>query len=181
MVQDTGEPAPPGQMGDLQIRGPGLFAGYLARPDFTAEAFTEDGWFQTGDLAIMEEDGYVSLVGRSKDIVIRGGENMPVHRLENLLYEHPAIADVAVVGIPDERLGERACAVVVLEPDQHLALEDVTEYLLGEGLSKHFLPERLELMEELPKTQSGKIRKFEIRNRLAPSTEQRPDEHARAR
>jgi cyclohexanecarboxylate-CoA ligase len=180
VVEDTGEPASPGQMGDLQIRGPGLFAGYLARPDFTAEAIV-NGWFQTGDLAIVHEDGYVSLVGRSKDIVIRGGENIPVHRLENLLYEHPAIADVAVVGVPDERLGERACAVVVLEPDQHLALEDVTEYLLGEGLSKHFLPERLELMEELPKTQSGKIRKFEIRNWLAPSAEQQPDEHAQAR
>jgi cyclohexanecarboxylate-CoA ligase len=180
VVEDTGEPASPGQMGDLQIRGPGLFAGYLARPDFTAEAIV-NGWFQTGDLAIMHEDGYVSLAGRSKDIVIRGGENIPVHRLENLLYEHPAIADVAVVGVPDERLGERACAVVVLEPDQHLALEDVTEYLLGEGLSKHFLPERLELMEELPKTQSGKIRKFEIRNWLAPSAEQQPDEHAQVR
>lgn len=181
MVQDTGAQAAPDQMGDLQIRGPGLFAGYLARPDFTAEAFTEDGWFQTGDLAIMEEDGYVSLVGRSKDIIIRGGENIPVHRLENLLYGHPAIVDVAVVGVPDERLGERACAVVVPESGQHLTLEDITEYLLAEGLSKHFLPERLELVEQLPKTQSGKIRKFEIRNRLARSAEQRPGEHVQSR
>jgi cyclohexanecarboxylate-CoA ligase len=180
VVQETGEQAQPGQMGDLQIRGPGLFAGYLARPDFTAEAIV-DGWFQTGDLAIMDEDGYVSLVGRSKDVIIRGGENLPVHRLENLLYGHPAIADVAVVGVPDERLGERACAVVVPEPDQQLALEDITEYLLAEGLSKHFLPERLELMEQLPKTQSGKIRKFEIRNWLAQSADQRPDEHAQTR
>jgi cyclohexanecarboxylate-CoA ligase len=123
----------------------------------------------------------VSLVGRSKDIIIRGGENIPVHRLENLLYGHPAIVDVAIVGVPDERLGERACAVVVLEPDQHLTLEDITEYLLTEGVSKHFLPERLELVEQLPKTQSGKIRKFEIRNWLARSAEQRPGEHAQAR
>lgn len=162
----TGEPMSPGQMGDLQIRGPGLFAGYLSRPDFTSEAIV-DGWFQTGDQAIMDEDGYISLVGRSKDIIIRGGENVPVHRVENLLYRHPAILDVAVVGIPDERLGERACAVLVLEPGRELALKDVTEFLLSEGLSKHFLPERLEVLEELPKTQSGKIRKFEIRNWLA--------------
>jgi cyclohexanecarboxylate-CoA ligase len=181
VVQDTGEQAAPGQMGHLQIRGPGLFAGYLARPDFTAEAFTENGWFQTGDQAIMEEDGYVSLVGRSKDIIIRGGENIPVYRLENLLYRHPAIVDVAVVGVPHERLGERACAVVVPEPGQHLTLEKVTEFLLAEGLSKHFLPERLELVEQLPKTQSGKIRKFEIRNWLAQSSEQQPGEHAQAR
>jgi cyclohexanecarboxylate-CoA ligase len=180
VVQDTGEQAQPGEMGDLQIRGPGLFAGYLARPDFTTEAIV-DGWFQTGDLAIMDRDGYVSLVGRSKDVIIRGGENIPVHRLENLLYGHPAIADVAVVGVPDERLGERACAVVVPGSEQQLTLDDVTQYLLAEGLSKHFLPERLELIEQLPKTQSGKIRKFEIRNWLAQSADQRPGEHAQTR
>ncbi len=166
VTETTGEPVAPGQRGNLQIRGPGLFAGYLSRPDFTAEAIV-DGWFQTGDQATMDEDGYVSLVGRSKDIIIRGGENVPVHRVENLLYRHPAILDVAVVGVPDERLGERACAVLVIEPNHKLALEDVTGFLLAEGLSKHFLPERLEVLEQLPKTQSGKIRKFEIRNWLA--------------
>lgn len=166
VVEVDGEPAAPGQPGDLQITGPGLFAGYLDRPDFTAEAIV-DGWFQTGDQAIVDEDGYVSLVGRSKDIIIRGGENVPVHRVENLLYRHPAVLDAAVVGVPDERLGERACAVLALEPGQHLTLEEVTRFLLDEGLSKHFLPERLDLVEQLPKTQTGKIRKFEIRNRLA--------------
>lgn len=180
VVQSMGEQVPPGEMGDLQIRGPGLFAGYLARPDFTAEAIV-DGWFETGDQAIMHEDGYVSLVGRSKDIIIRGGLNIPVHRLENLLYGHPAIADVAVVGVPDARLGERACAVLVLEEDQHLTLEEVNDFLLAEGLSKQFLPERLELLEELPKTQSGKIRKFEIRNWLAQKAEQQPGERAPSR
>lgn len=180
VVQASGEPAGPGQMGSLEIRGPGLFAGYLARPDFTAEAIV-DGWFRTGDQAIMDEDGYVSLVGRTKDIIIRGGENIPVHRVENLLYRHPAVADVAVVGVPDERLGERACAVLALEEGQHLTLEEVKDFLLAEGLSKHFLPERLELLDQLPKTQSGKIRKFEIRNWLAQKAEQQPGEGAQTR
>ena len=166
VVRIDGEPAAPGQPGDLEIKGPGLFAGYLDRPDFTAEAIV-DGWFRTGDQAIVDEDGYVSLVGRSKDIVIRGGENIPVHRVENLLYRHPAVLDAAVVGVPDERLGERACAVLAVEPNQHLTLEEVTTFLLDEGLSRNFLPERLDLVEQLPKTQSGKIRKFEIRNRIA--------------
>lgn len=171
VVQATGEPVAQGQIGELQIRGPGLFAGYLARPDYTDEAFTEDGWFRSGDQAIMDEDGYVSLVGRSKDIIIRGGENIPVNRVENLLYRHPATVDVAVVGVPDERLGERACAVMVLEEGQHLTLEEITAFLISEGLSKHFLPERLELLDQLPKTQSGKVRKFEIRNWLALEAE----------
>jgi cyclohexanecarboxylate-CoA ligase len=181
VVRSSGEPTGHGQVGDLEIRGPGLFAGYLARPDATEEAFTEEGWFRTGDQAFMEEDGYVTLAGRSKDIIIRGGENVPVHQIETFLYRHPAIVDAAVVGVPDERLGERACAVLVLEEGRRLTLEEATEFLLAEGLSKHFLPERLELLEQLPKTQSGKIRKFEIRNRLAQGEPQQPDEPVSAR
>jgi cyclohexanecarboxylate-CoA ligase len=118
----------------------------------------------------MDEDGFVSLLGRSKDVIIRGGQNIPVYDVENLLHQHPAVVEVAVIGLPDERLGERACAVLVLEEGEHLTLEDVKEFLLSEGLSKVFLPERVELLDHLPKTMSGKIRKVELRQMFAQQT-----------
>jgi cyclohexanecarboxylate-CoA ligase len=154
------------QEGELQIRGAGLFVGYYERPEFTEEEIV-DGWFKTGDQATVHEDGYVSLLGRTKDIIIRGGENIPVYELENSLYRHPVVVDAAVIGVPDERLGERACAVLVLEQDEHLSLDDVKKFLLEEGVSKHFLPERLELIDALPKTSTGKVRKVELRQRFA--------------
>ncbi|MGI8677623.1 MAG: AMP-binding protein [Jatrophihabitans sp.] len=159
-----------GEEGDLQIRGPGLFAGYYQRPDFTAEAFTRDGWFQTGDRAAVDAAGYVSLLGRTKDIVIRGGENIPVIDIENLLYRHPAVAEVAVIGIPDERLGERAHAVLVMTGNAPMTLHAMREYLLAQGLSKRFLPEGVTVVEAMPKTMSGKIRKVELRLQFAQAT-----------
>ena len=160
-------PVSPDVVGDLQIRGPGLFIGYLDRPGFTAESFTPDGWFRTGDLAAIDPDGYVSLMGRTKDIVIRGGENVPVVAIENLLYRHPAVAEVAVIGLPDQRLGERAHAVVVVRRGLFLSLGSMREFLLAEGLSKRFLPEGLTVLDAMPKTMSGKIRKVELRERLS--------------
>lgn len=160
--------ANPGEAGALQIRGPGLFLGYIGRPDATAEAIDPDGWFDTGDLAAIDADGCVTLQGRTKDIIIRGGENIPVVEVESLLFEHPDVIAAAVVGIPDERLGERACAVVVPAPGARPSLEQLCTYLSARGLSKHFLPERLELVSALPMTPSGKIRKVELRARLAP-------------
>jgi cyclohexanecarboxylate-CoA ligase len=154
------------QEGELQIRGAGLFVGYYERPEYTEEEIV-DGWFSTGDQATIHEDGFVSLLGRTKDIIIRGGENIPVYELENSLYRHPVVVDAAVIGVPDERLGERACAVLVVEQDEHLTLDDVKEFLLDEGISKHFLPERLELIDALPKTSTGKVRKVELRQRFA--------------
>lgn len=162
----TREGMPAGEVGALEISGPGLFLGYLDRPDFTAEAIV-DGWFRTGDLATQYDDGCVELQGRTKDIIIRGGENIPVIDVENLLYRHPDVLDAALVGMPDERLGERACAVLAVREGATLALDDLTTFLLAEGLSKHFLPERLELVDALPKTMSGKIRKVELREWLA--------------
>jgi cyclohexanecarboxylate-CoA ligase len=166
VLGEDGSPAPAGVEGDLQMTGPGLFLGYFDRPDFTSEAF--DGiWFKTGDRATIDADGLVTLCGRSKDIVIRGGENIPVIEIESLLYAHPDVLDAAVVGVPDGRLGERACAVLVAGGEARPQLAEICAYLLGEGLSKHFLPERLELMEALPKTASGKIRKNELRGLLS--------------
>jgi cyclohexanecarboxylate-CoA ligase len=169
VMRGPDEVASPGEIGELEIRGAGLFVGYYDRPDFTESAVV-DGWFHTGDQARMDEDGFVSLLGRSKDVIIRGGQNIPVYEVENLLHQHPAVVEVAVIGLPDERLGERACAVLVLEEGEHLTLEDVKEFLLSEGLSKVFLPERVELLDQLPKTMSGKIRKVELRQMFAQQT-----------
>lgn len=160
---------PSGTVGDLQVRGPSLFMGYYDRPDATAESFTEDGWFRTGDTASVDEHGWVSLRGRTKDIIIRGGENIPVTDVETLLFDHPDILNAAVIGIPDERLGERACAVLVLAGEADMALDDLNGYLLAAGLSKHYLPERLVVLDELPMTQSGKIQKFRLRDQLHPA------------
>ncbi|WP_051580835.1 AMP-binding protein [Pseudonocardia acaciae] len=164
VVAADGRPAAPGEVGELRIRGEGLFLGYYQRPDADAEAF-EDGWFRTGDTAAISPEGYLSLRGRSKDLIIRGGENIPVADVESLLYEHPDVAGVAVVGVPDDRLGERACAVVV-PADRRPALDELCGYLLAHGVSKHFLPERLELVDALPMTSSGKVKKAELRSRL---------------
>lgn len=165
VLGEDGVPVPAGAEGELQMTGPGLFLGYLDRPDFTAEAFDGE-WLKTGDRAVLDADGFLTLRGRSKDIVIRGGENIPVIEIENLLYTHPAVLDAAVVGVPDERLGERACAVLVVTPGTELDLPTVSEHLLSQGLSKHYLPERLEILAELPKTASGKVRKTELRDQL---------------
>lgn len=148
---------------ELQVTGPTLFLGYYDRPDATKEAFTADGWFRTGDTARIDEHGWVSLLGRSKDIIIRGGENIPVTDIETVLFDHPAVLNAAVVGIPDERLGERSCAVLVLKAGIDLGLPEISEFLLSRGLSKHYLPERVIVTKELPMTQSGKIQKYKLR------------------
>ena len=165
---------PAGQEGDLQVRGPGLFVGYLDRADFTAEAFTTDGWFRTGDRGRIDDDGMVTLLGRTKDIIIRGGENIPVVAIEDLLYRHPAVTDAAVVGVPDPRLGERAEAIVSLRGGQAVTLDDICDFLLQMGLSKRFLPEGLTVLAEMPKTMSGKIRKVDLRQSLADRAERPP-------
>jgi len=124
-------------------------------------------WFDTGDVAEIDADGYLNITGRTKAVIIRGGENIPVAYVENVLYEHPDVAAVAVVGLPDPRLQERACAVVVLTPGaQGFTMEAMRAFLAEKGVARQYWPERLELMTELPRTASGKIRKFEIRDML---------------
>ncbi len=170
IVGADGQEAPPGAVGSLRIRGAGLFLGYLHLPEVTAAEIDRDGWFTTGDTARRTEEGSLLLEGRTKDIVIRGGENIPVTVVESLLFQHPDIVEASVIGVPDVRLGERACAVVVPHGDATPTLEAVCDYLLEQGLSKHFLPERLELVDELPKTPSGKIRKVALRGWFTASS-----------
>ncbi|WP_311209603.1 MULTISPECIES: AMP-binding protein [unclassified Aeromicrobium] len=167
VIGDDGSPALAGVTGRMQVRTAGLFLGYLGLPEKTAEEIDPDGWFDTGDNARIDDEGLVHLDGRSKDIIIRGGENIPVVAVESVLYTHADVLDVAVVGIPDDRLGERACAVVVLRQGSSEDLDSLNKYLLDNGVSKHFLPERMLVVDSFPKTPSGKIRKVELRELAA--------------
>lgn len=153
------------QEGSLWIRGTGLFAGYLGAEDVTSREFDGD-WFSTGDTAVRSDNGSVTITGRTKDIIIRGGENIPVGSVENLVFRHPYVVEVAVVGYPDERLGERACAFVRCRNGESLSLEELNVFLIDLGLAKRYLPERMETVDALPKTMSGKIRKIDLREGL---------------
>ena len=162
VVDEHGRELPRGQEGDLQVRGASLFVGYLKRPELYG--VDAQGWFATGDLARMDDSGYIRITGRTKDVVIRGGENIPVVEIENLLYKHPAISAVALVGCPDDRLGERLCAYVTLhEGHPTLTLSELVRYLAEHKVAKNYLPEYLEVLEALPRTPSGKIQKFKLR------------------
>ena len=161
VVDEGGEVLPYNEEGRLQARGPGTFVGYLKRPHFYA--VDRDGWFETGDLARKDKEGYVRITGRTKDIVIRGGENVPVIEIEQLIYRHPAVQEVAIVGVPDERLGERACACVVLRQGASLSLADLSAYMAENTVAKNYWPERIEVLNSLPKTPSGKVQKFKLR------------------
>jgi cyclohexanecarboxylate-CoA ligase len=167
VVDGEGTALAAGSEGDLLVRGPAQFGGYFKRPEYTAEAHTPGGWFKTGDRAVLDGDGYVSITGRSKDLIIRGGENIPVAEVENVLFAHPKIAGVAVVAMPDPRLAERACAFVIPKPGAPPTLAELKSYLDAQGLAKHKFPERLELVTEFPMTPSGKIQKYRLRQWIA--------------
>jgi cyclohexanecarboxylate-CoA ligase len=158
--------AGPGAVGDLEVRGPEAFLGYLD-DSLNAAAFTEDGWFRTGDLAAIDERGYVRISGRVKDIIIRGGENISSKEVEDLILEHPDVAEVAIVAMPDPVLGERACAFAVPVPEREPTLADLVEHLESRRIARQKLPERLEFVPELPKTASGKVQKFVLRERIS--------------
>ena len=154
-------PVPPGVPGALQARGAANFVGYLKRPE--AYATDEDGWFDTGDIATMGDSGYIRITSRAKDIVIRGGENVPVVEVEELLYRHEAVRDAAIVAMPDPRLGERGCLFVTLRRGGSFDFESMQRHLAAQQLAKQYWPERLEVIDEMPRTPSGKIQKFRLR------------------
>ena len=159
-----GASLPPGEAGKLLVRAVSNFGGYLKRPHLNGT--DADGWFDTGDLARIDAQGYVRITGRSKDVIIRGGENIPVVEIEALLYRHPAIAMAAVVAYPDERLGERACAVVVPKAGQTIDLPGLVEFMKSQKVAVQYIPERLIVREAMPATPSGKIQKFKLREML---------------
>ncbi|GHJ37093.1 3-phosphoshikimate 1-carboxyvinyltransferase [Streptomyces sp. TS71-3] len=163
ITDDAGQVLPAGLEGNFELRSPTTTDGYLGRPDLTAEAFTADGWYRTGDLAAIDAAGCLRITGRVKDVINRGGEKVPVGEIEQLLFAHPDVADVAVVAMPDERLGERACAFVVPAAGARPVLADVQRLLDAHRVAKPYWPERLELVEALPRNPAGKVLKFELR------------------
>ena len=167
VVDVDGKALPAGETGKLLVRSCSNFVGYLKRPEWNNT--DADGWFDTGDVARMDAAGYLRITGRSKDVIIRGGENIPVVEIEALLYKHPAVAQVAIVAYPDERLGERACAVIVPRSGRTIDFASMTEFLRQQKIAQQYLPERLILRESMPATPSGKIQKFRLREMLAQS------------
>ncbi|MEV5699270.1 linear/branched/unsaturated fatty acid:CoA ligase LbuL [Streptomyces anthocyanicus] len=161
----TGVTLPRGEAGELRTRGYSVMLGYWEEPGKTAEAIDPGRWMHTGDLAVMREDGYVEIVGRIKDMIIRGGENIYPREVEEFLYAHPKIADVQVVGVPHERYGEEVLAcVVVRDAADPLTLEELRAYCAGQ-LAHYKVPSRLQLLDSFPMTVSGKVRKVELRER----------------
>jgi non-ribosomal peptide synthetase component E (peptide arylation enzyme) len=156
-----GDPVGPDQPGELAVRGPNTCVGYFDDRERTAATFV-DGWVLSGDLVTTDEDGYVTVVGRKKEIIIRGGLNITPREIEELLALFPEVERAAVVGLPDDRLGERMCACVVLHRGARLDLETTVDRLKEQGLATYKLPERLEVVERIPTTASGKITKHEL-------------------
>lgn len=172
IVDQFGEEMPRGEEGDIAYRGAMNCLEYIGQPEETAANYTPAGFHRSGDLGRMDKDGYVRVTGRLKDIVIRGGMNISVRQVEDLLTAHPGVGDVAVVGMPDEKLGERLCCYLVPSAGHEaLTLEEIREHLLGEGLAIQKVPERLEVSESLPTTATGKIQKHVLRADIAGKLE----------
>ncbi len=165
-----GRRAGPGEEGEIRLKGPQVIRGYLDA-SLDAEAFDEDGYFRSGDLGIVDAEGYVTITGRLKDVIIRHGENISAKEVEDLLYTHPSVADVAVIGLPDPKTGERACAVVAVAEGQRFDFEEMVGFLRDKDLRTQAIPEQLELVDVVPRNPAGKILKHTLRERYAPAPE----------
>src|SRR5712692_5081698 len=163
VVDDRGAVLAAGREGRLQLRGPFNFVGYVQGRAFTEPFFDQDDFFDTGDLGVIDAQGYLRITGRAKDLILRGGENIPVKEIEDLLSTHPAVREVAIVGVPDSRLGERAVACVRLRDGMTLDLAALRGHLDDLRVTRQFWPEALVTCEELPRTPSGKVQKFVLR------------------
>ena len=167
VVDENGADVPFGTAGEELSRGPNVFVGYLKNRPITDEVLDDDGWFHSGDLCVMDKDGNIRIIGRKKDMIVRGGENLNSNEINDNLEGCPGILDHTVIGMPDERLGERICAfVVVAEGYENLSLTDVIDYLKEHRISKRFWPERLEIIKRIPHTGSGKVKKYLLREEL---------------
>lgn len=162
-VRDDDGRAVIGEPGEIWVRGPNTSVGFFVDPERTAQTYEASGWVRSGDIGVHDEDGFLTIVGRKKEIIIRGGLNIAPREIEDVVGLHPAVADVAVVGLSSERLGEQTCACVVLRDGaEPIGLAELVAFLKEQGLAAYKLPERLELLEALPRTSSGKVKKFEI-------------------
>jgi acyl-CoA synthetase (AMP-forming)/AMP-acid ligase II len=165
-VVAAGRVCAPGEEGEIRVRGPQICRGYLDAKQ-GADAFDADGFFRTGDLGRLDAEGFLSVTGRLKEIIIRNGEKISAKEIEDLLYAHPRIAEAAVIGLPDAKTGERCCAVVVPRDGARVDLAELVRYCRDAGLARQKLPEQLEIVAELPRNASGKVRKYELRRRFA--------------
>ena len=165
VVTLDGRVAGPGEEGEIRLKGAQVISGYLD-PSLDAEAFDDQGYFRSGDLGIVDAEGFVTITGRLKDVIIRHGENISAKEVEDLLYEHPAVADVAVIGLPDPKTGERACAVVAVAEGQSFDFATMGAYLRGRGLRVNAVPEQLEVVDAVPRNPAGKILKHTLRDRF---------------
>lgn len=160
---ETGETCAYGECGEFQTRGYSVMLGYWNDEERTQQAITADGWMQTGDIGVMDEQGYVNIVGRIKDMIIRGGENIYPTEIEQFLYTHPDIQDVQVIGVPDEKFGEEVLAAIIMKPERPaLTVQDVKVFC-QDKLAHYKVPRYLEIVQEYPMTVTGKIRKIEMR------------------
>jgi acyl-CoA synthetase (AMP-forming)/AMP-acid ligase II len=167
LVAPDGAVLSPGHEGEVLVRGPQKLKGYVDS-SLDAAAFDDEGYFRTGDLGVLGPRGHLRITGRTKDIIIRNAENLSALEIEGAVFSHPKVADVAVIGVPDPRTGERACAVVVLaEGAQDLTLEEIIQHCRAQDLARQKIPERLEIVAELPRNPMGKILKQELRKRYA--------------
>jgi non-ribosomal peptide synthetase component E (peptide arylation enzyme) len=157
-----GKPLPAGQPGEVVWRGADKSWGYLGDDDETAATFTRDGFYKSGDVGVFDEDGYLRIVGRIKDMILRGGRNISPRTIEDLLIQHPAVVEVAVAAMPDPTLGERACAFVMLRPGARLAFEEMVAFLKEQEIAIWQLPERLEIVSDFPRGAGGKIVKKQL-------------------
>jgi acyl-CoA synthetase (AMP-forming)/AMP-acid ligase II len=167
IMREDGSLAAPGEAGAVRVRGPMLFRGYLD-PEQTKAMMDDEGFFDTGDLGVIREDGHVSITGRTKDVIIRKGENIGAVEVESVVYEHPSVAAVAVIGLPDTERGERVCAVVELVPDaEPLTLLTLQEHCRDVGLSRRKWPEQLEVVDAMPRNPTMKILKFKLKEQFS--------------
>jgi cyclohexanecarboxylate-CoA ligase len=165
IVGDALQDLPAGTPGEILSCGPELFVGYRDSA-LNADAFLPGRWFRTGDIGVLDPDGYLTITDRRKDLIIRGGENLSSKLIEDILAEHEAVAEASVVAAPDPLYGERVCAFVVLRPAAALSLTDIRAHFSVTGTARHLTPERLEIVDDLPRTATGKVRKDELRRRL---------------
>jgi acyl-CoA synthetase (AMP-forming)/AMP-acid ligase II len=165
IVDDDGHDLACGVDGEVVTRGPEQFVGYRD-PALDDASFLPGRWFRTGDIGHVDGDSYLTITDRKKDIIIRGGENISSKEVEDILAAHPSVAEAAAVGSPDPTYGERVAAFVILRPGAHLDLDAVREHFTARGVARQKTPERIEIVEDLPRTAAGKVKKFELRTRL---------------
>lgn len=171
VVDSARKAVPVGTVGELALRGPGIMKGYYKLPEQTREVFDEDGWFHTGDLASIDEEGYIRIIGRKKEMIIRGGYNIYPREIEEIYYKHPSILEVVIVGLPDAVLGEISCAAIKLKPG-HSAEEEAMREYIKDKVADYKVPDRIVFLDELPKTSSGKIQKFLLEQQLRKKMEE---------